>query len=102
MRKLAPLFRAESITAYFQHGRFDEDRSIELEEFLNDFAKLLIEFFPERVNYYVMKGLEYYKSEWNVIRGTPKPSLTCFQGRRPAGPATAWATCPRRSGAART
>lgn len=64
------------MTAYFQHGRFDEDRSIELEEFLNDFAKLLIEFYPERVNYYVMKGLEYYKSEWNVIRGTPdSPTL---------------------------
>lgn len=46
----------------------DENRQILYDEFLNEFSKLLIAAFPERVNYYLMTAVEAFKSNWTVIR----------------------------------
>merc|ERR1711879_595153 len=46
----------------------DENRELNYDAFLNQLSVHLIEYFPERLNLYVMTCIEYFKSEWIPLR----------------------------------
>jgi len=66
LANLAPLFRSESVTELL--AELSPDRMVQYAEFLNDLSLVLIPSFPERINYYVMTCVDYFKSNWNSIK----------------------------------
>ncbi|PRP83406.1 hypothetical protein PROFUN_09434 [Planoprotostelium fungivorum] len=67
LRTLAPLFREESVTQLLEQ-QLDPSSFFQYNEFLNDLSKLLVECYPDRINYYVMTSIDYFKSHWNEIK----------------------------------
>eukprot|EP00026_Physarum_polycephalum_P000352 Phypoly_transcript_00352.p1 GENE.Phypoly_transcript_00352~~Phypoly_transcript_00352.p1 ORF type:complete len:1660 (+),score=332.46 Phypoly_transcript_00352:97-5076(+) len=68
LRQLSPLFRSEEVATFFNRKQFDVDRSLNYDDFLNELSKLMITFYLDRVNYYAMTSLEFFKSNWNSIK----------------------------------
>eukprot|EP01113_Clastostelium_recurvatum_P024391 TRINITY_DN2913_c0_g1_i2.p1 TRINITY_DN2913_c0_g1~~TRINITY_DN2913_c0_g1_i2.p1 ORF type:complete len:827 (-),score=264.21 TRINITY_DN2913_c0_g1_i2:42-2447(-) len=68
LRRLGPLFRSDEINAFFNRRSLDPDRGMDYDEFLDDLSRLMIQYYPERTNYYVMNCVDFYKSQWNTIR----------------------------------
>lgn len=68
LRLLGPLIGSDEVNTYLQSRVLDENRVLQYEEFLNELSKLLISAFPERLNYYTMTCVEYFKSHWNIIK----------------------------------
>jgi len=68
LKSLAPLFKAPDLKDYLLSQFENETRNLDYVEFLNSFSIELIKYFHERINYYVMTSVEYYKSNWNTIK----------------------------------
>nr|XP_022339324.1 maestro heat-like repeat-containing protein family member 1 isoform X2 [Crassostrea virginica] len=67
LRLLGPLMGSESINNKFQRHLL-EDANLIYGEFLNDLAKLMIEDFPDKINFYVMGCVSFFKSFWPEIK----------------------------------
>jgi len=67
LRTLAPLYRHEEVVQFLEK-ELNPDAYFQYNEFLNDFSKLLVEYYPDRINYYVMTSIDYFKSHWNEIK----------------------------------
>jgi len=67
LKNFAPLMQAENLVKFFNEI-FDESRELNYDNFLNQLSIHLIEYFPERLNLYVMTSIEYFKSEWIPLR----------------------------------
>jgi len=67
LKNFAPLLKGEALTEYFNEV-LDEDRELNYNEFLNQLSIHLITYFPERLNFYVMTSIEFFKSEWIPLR----------------------------------
>ncbi|EGC31710.1 hypothetical protein DICPUDRAFT_50034 [Dictyostelium purpureum] len=69
------LMRSLEIMEYFNnkskgfHPSVSDSSSINYDEFLLDFSKLLIVHYPERVNYFIMTVIEFFKSGWVTLKG---------------------------------
>ncbi|KYQ89059.1 hypothetical protein DLAC_10285 [Tieghemostelium lacteum] len=68
LRQLSALLRSEEIYTYFTRKSFDDDSTPNYDEFLSDFSKLFITYYPDRINFYIMTCLEFYKSNWQTLR----------------------------------
>ncbi|EFA77696.1 hypothetical protein PPL_12305 [Heterostelium album PN500] len=77
LRHLSKLLRTEEAKIFFHRRNFDVDGSLDYDEFLDEFSKLLIALYIDRINYFIMTTLEYYKSNWTVLRGNAA-TLTGF------------------------
>ncbi|EAL61864.1 hypothetical protein DDB_G0291161 [Dictyostelium discoideum AX4] len=70
--QLSTLMRSQDAMDYFNNkskGFVGDNDQPNYEEFLLDFSKLLIINYPERVNYFVMTVIEFFKSTWVNLRG---------------------------------
>lgn len=67
LKNFAPLLKAEPLTEYFNETLI-EDQDLNYNEFLNQLSIHLITYFPERLNFYVMTSIDYFKSEWIPLR----------------------------------
>eukprot|EP01103_Thecamoeba_quadrilineata_P020288 TRINITY_DN862_c0_g1_i1.p1 TRINITY_DN862_c0_g1~~TRINITY_DN862_c0_g1_i1.p1 ORF type:complete len:1309 (+),score=309.38 TRINITY_DN862_c0_g1_i1:1049-4975(+) len=67
LRKMAPLFRNEEVSSFLSRV-LEDSRQISFEDFYNELTKLLTTKYRDRVNYYVMTCIEYFKSSWTTIR----------------------------------
>ncbi|XP_059496590.1 maestro heat-like repeat-containing protein family member 1 [Stegostoma tigrinum] len=68
LRSVGPLMGSESVSAMLQKHLLEE-ASLHYGEFINDLAKHLISDFPEKVNFYIMGNVSFFKSTWPEIRG---------------------------------
>jgi len=83
LRILAPLYRREEVVQFLEHD-LSPDAYFQYPEFLNDFSKLLVEHYPDRVNYYVMTSIDYFKSHWNEIKVNASALVGFILGNLPA------------------
>eukprot|EP01101_Sappina_pedata_P011357 TRINITY_DN7637_c0_g1_i1.p1 TRINITY_DN7637_c0_g1~~TRINITY_DN7637_c0_g1_i1.p1 ORF type:complete len:1380 (-),score=647.08 TRINITY_DN7637_c0_g1_i1:49-4188(-) len=67
LAQLGPLLRSPEIETFLTKVN-DVSRSLSFDDFANGFTKLLIATYPDRVNYYVMTCIDYFKSNWTGIR----------------------------------
>eukprot|EP00012_Vannella_robusta_P000552 CAMPEP_0206186026 /NCGR_PEP_ID=MMETSP0166-20121206/2167_1 /ASSEMBLY_ACC=CAM_ASM_000260 /TAXON_ID=95228 /ORGANISM="Vannella robusta, Strain DIVA3 518/3/11/1/6" /LENGTH=1620 /DNA_ID=CAMNT_0053601351 /DNA_START=1 /DNA_END=4863 /DNA_ORIENTATION=- len=67
LKNFAPLLQAEKLVDFFNEV-LHEDRELNYDAFLNQLSVHLIEYFPERLNLYVMTSIEYFKSDWIPLR----------------------------------
>lgn len=67
LRLLGKLIGSESINNMFQRLLLD-DANLHYGEFMNDLSKLIIQDFPEKVNFYVMGCVAFYKSMWPEVK----------------------------------
>jgi len=69
LRQLSPLFRSADVSSLLS-SRLDPNRAslFQFNEFLNDISKLLVNNYPDRINYYAMTAIDYFKSPWNTVK----------------------------------
>lgn len=67
LRKIGGLIGSDPINTMFQKLLLD-DANLHYGEFMNDLSKLIIQDFPEKVNFYVMGCVSFYKSMWSEIK----------------------------------
>lgn len=67
LKLIGTLLGSEAINAMFQKLLLD-DAKLHYGEFMNDLSKLIIQDFPEKVNFYVMGCVSFYKSTWSEIK----------------------------------
>ncbi|ESO87809.1 hypothetical protein LOTGIDRAFT_234834 [Lottia gigantea] len=67
LRLLGPLMGSDAINNKFQKHLL-EGANLFYGEFMNDLAKLIIQDFPEKINFYVMGCISFFKSMWPEIK----------------------------------
>jgi len=67
LKQLGPLLESEPTNAMFQK-HLVEDASLHYGEFMNDLSKVMIQDLKDKVNFYVMSGLDFLKSEKTDLR----------------------------------
>eukprot|EP01133_Synstelium_polycarpum_P020470 gene20470-24563_t len=77
LRQLSKLLRTEEARLFFNKRSFDADATLDYDAFLDELSKLLITFYTDRINYFIMTSIEYYKSNWTQLRGNAA-TLTGF------------------------
>jgi hypothetical protein len=82
LRRFGPLMRAEPLNAFLDE-QLAPGAYFTFDDFLTDFAKLLIEYYPERMNYYVMTSIEHFQSNWTPIRGSAASFVGSLLGQLP-------------------
>ncbi|XP_043547011.1 maestro heat-like repeat-containing protein family member 1 [Chiloscyllium plagiosum] len=68
LRLVGPLLGSESVSVMLQKHLLEE-ANLHYGEFINDLAKHIISDFPEKVNFYIMGNVSFFKSVWPEIRG---------------------------------
>jgi len=68
LRRLGPLLRFKPMETFLASSATDEGKT-NYEEFLDEMARLIIAGFPDRINYYIMTTIEFFKSNWTELRG---------------------------------
>jgi len=69
LRRMSPLLRSKAMETYLTGPITDETSTINYDEFLDEMSKLIISGWPERINYYIMTAIEFFKSTWTELRG---------------------------------
>ncbi|XP_041376876.1 maestro heat-like repeat-containing protein family member 1 [Gigantopelta aegis] len=82
LRMLGPLMESEAINEKFQKHLL-EDANLFYGEFMNDLSKLIIQDFPEKVNFYVMACVSFFKSSWDEIKSNAAMFLGFLLGNLP-------------------
>ncbi|XP_052816666.1 maestro heat-like repeat-containing protein family member 1 isoform X2 [Mya arenaria] len=67
LKKIGALIGSDPINNMFQKFLLEES-NLHYGEFMNDLSKLIIQDFPEKVNFYVMGCVSFYKSMWSEIK----------------------------------
>jgi hypothetical protein len=67
LRQLGPLFESEAVNDMIQK-LLVEGQSLHYGEFMNDLSKLMITDFDEKINFYTMNCVNFFKSEWQEIK----------------------------------
>lgn len=67
LQKVGPLMRSERVNGMFQKHLKPEE-SLLYADFLNDLCKLIVQDFPEKVNFYVMNAVTFFKSMWAEVK----------------------------------
>lgn len=75
LKLLGPLLDNEDIDSLFTSS-LGEGKSLHYGEFLNDLSKLLIRDFGDKINFYTMNSVNFFKCEWSSI----KSSAALFTG----------------------
>ncbi|XP_011410499.2 PREDICTED: maestro heat-like repeat-containing protein family member 1 [Amphimedon queenslandica] len=82
LQKLGPLIKSEKINNMFQKHLNPED-SILYADFLNDLCKLIVVDFTEKVNFYIMASVQFFKSMWPEVRGNAALFVGYMMGNLP-------------------
>ncbi|KAL6063739.1 HEAT repeat domain containing protein [Balamuthia mandrillaris] len=83
IRRHSKLMRASDIEEFMNHSALDPGSQLNYDEFLMEFAKLLIQDYPERMNYYIMTSIEFFKSHWTQLRGSAATFVGALLGQLP-------------------
>ncbi|XP_013392835.1 maestro heat-like repeat-containing protein family member 1 isoform X1 [Lingula anatina] len=67
LRLLGPLMGSTAINGMFQKHLL-EDARLHYGEFMNDLSKIIIKDIPDKVNFYVMGCVSFFKSQWPEIK----------------------------------
>ncbi|XP_014675280.1 PREDICTED: maestro heat-like repeat-containing protein family member 1 [Priapulus caudatus] len=67
LRLLGPRISSSSLNDMFQKHLLD-DAHLHYGEFINDLSKVLIASYPEKINFYVMGNVSFFKSSCHMIR----------------------------------
>eukprot|EP01105_Mastigella_eilhardi_P020591 TRINITY_DN4914_c0_g1_i1.p1 TRINITY_DN4914_c0_g1~~TRINITY_DN4914_c0_g1_i1.p1 ORF type:complete len:1654 (-),score=536.16 TRINITY_DN4914_c0_g1_i1:72-5033(-) len=69
LRKMAPLFKAPEMAEFFERKAFDPDTPLpNYESLMEDLCKVLINNFADRVHFYVITFVEYFKNTSVSVR----------------------------------
>ncbi|XP_051871929.1 maestro heat-like repeat-containing protein family member 1 isoform X2 [Pristis pectinata] len=68
LRLIGPLMGSDNVSAMFQKHLLEE-ANLHYGEFINDLAKHIISSFPEKINFYIMGNVSFFKSTRPEIRG---------------------------------
>ncbi|CAN0069578.1 unnamed protein product [Lampetra fluviatilis] len=79
LRTIGSLLGSEAIGTMFQKHLL-EDANLHYGEFMNDLAKYIIKDFPDKVNFYLMSCVSFFKSTWAEIRGNAVMLVGFFLG----------------------
>ncbi|RUS75918.1 hypothetical protein EGW08_016306 [Elysia chlorotica] len=82
LRLLGPLMGSEVMNDKFQRHLL-EDTNVHYGEFMNDLAKLLIQDFPVKINFYVMACVSFFKSAWPEIKSNAAMLIGFLLGNLP-------------------
>ncbi|XP_025115241.1 maestro heat-like repeat-containing protein family member 1 isoform X3 [Pomacea canaliculata] len=82
LRLLGPLMSSEAINDKFQKHLLEE-ANLFYGEFMIDLSKLIIQDFPEKVNFYVMGCVAFFKSSWPDIRSNAAMFVGFLLGNLP-------------------
>lgn len=82
LRRLGALMRADQVTTFLDE-QLAPEAMFTFDDFLTDFARLLIDYYPERMNYYVMTAIEHFQSAWTPIRGSAASFVGALLGQLP-------------------
>jgi hypothetical protein len=67
LQKLGPLMKSESINRMFQK-HLDPTETLLYPDFLNDLCKLIVTDFTDKVNFYIMNAVTFFKSMWSQVK----------------------------------
>jgi hypothetical protein len=56
------------VTELLGRRSFDDDVKLDYDTWLEQLAPLLVANFHDRINFYLMTSIDYYKSAWHTIR----------------------------------
>ncbi|CAL1544099.1 unnamed protein product [Lymnaea stagnalis] len=82
LRHLGPLMRSEVMNDKFQRHLM-EDGHLHYGEFMNDLAKLIIQDLKEKINFYVMGCVSFFKSPWPEIKSNAAMFIGFLLGNLP-------------------
>ena len=82
LKMLGSLLGSEKVNAMFQQ-HLREDASLLYADFMNDLCKLLIDDFPEKMNFYSMNSVGFFKSEWWEIKANAAIFIGFLLGNLP-------------------
>ncbi|KAK7115260.1 maestro heat-like repeat-containing protein family member 1 isoform X1 [Littorina saxatilis] len=82
LRLLGPLMGSQAINEKFQKHLLEE-ANLFYGEFMNDLSKLIIQDFPDKVNFYVMGCVAFFKSSWSEIRSNAAMFVGFLLGNLP-------------------
>jgi len=82
LRQLGPLLRVEEVNTLLTR-KLEADRPLDYDNFLDEISKLLINNYLERINYYVMTNVDFYKSQWNTIKANAASFTGVLLGNLP-------------------
>eukprot|EP00039_Didymoeca_costata_P018820 m.335101 g.335101 ORF g.335101 m.335101 type:complete len:1638 (-) comp17516_c0_seq1:85-4998(-) len=67
LRDLGPLLDSESVNSMFQK-LLKKETTLHYGEFMNDLSKIMINEFEDKINFYTMNNVNFFKSEWPEIK----------------------------------
>ncbi|CAI8027036.1 Maestro heat-like repeat-containing protein family member 1 [Geodia barretti] len=67
LQKLGPLMKSENINTMFQR-HLDPAESLFYPDFLNDLCKHIVTDFTDKVNFYIMNAVTFFKSMWSPVK----------------------------------
>ncbi|XP_038067311.1 maestro heat-like repeat-containing protein family member 1 isoform X2 [Patiria miniata] len=82
LREVGPLIGSESLNKMFQKHLLDEG-SLNYGEFMFNLSKVIISDFLQKVNFYVMANVGFFKSSWPDIRGNAAMFVGFLLGNLP-------------------
>uniref|UniRef100_A0A2C9KZ46 Maestro heat-like repeat-containing protein family member 1 n=1 Tax=Biomphalaria glabrata TaxID=6526 RepID=A0A2C9KZ46_BIOGL len=82
LRSLGPLMKSEVINDKFQRHLI-EDGHLHYGEFMNDLSKLIIQELSEKINFYVMGCVSFFKSPWPEIKSNAAMFVGFLLGNLP-------------------
>eukprot|EP00013_Stygamoeba_regulata_P006034 CAMPEP_0177640424 /NCGR_PEP_ID=MMETSP0447-20121125/6535_1 /TAXON_ID=0 /ORGANISM="Stygamoeba regulata, Strain BSH-02190019" /LENGTH=1747 /DNA_ID=CAMNT_0019142493 /DNA_START=242 /DNA_END=5485 /DNA_ORIENTATION=- len=82
-RRLGPLMQGEDLEALFASPQFDDDAHLMYIDVLEAIALAIVKYYPNRINYFVMTTLEFFKSKWHVLRANAATFVGFMLGNLP-------------------
>ncbi|KJE96498.1 hypothetical protein CAOG_06818 [Capsaspora owczarzaki ATCC 30864] len=67
LKDVGPLLGADDVNAMFQKYLLEKG-SLLYPDFMSDLSKLVIDAFPEKMNFFVMGNVNFFKSDWDTIK----------------------------------
>ncbi|GAM26848.1 hypothetical protein SAMD00019534_100230 [Acytostelium subglobosum LB1] len=90
LRQLSQLLRTEDAVLLFNRKCFDaNDATLDYDVFLDDLSKLFIAMYMDRINFFVMTVIEYFKSNWTQLRSNAATLTGFILGNMPEEKKTA-------------
>lgn len=82
LRKLAPLMGSESVNEMFQKHLI-ENANLHYGEFIKDLSRLIISDFSDKVDFYIMGCVSFFKSSWSDVQCSAAIFLGFLLGNLP-------------------
>jgi hypothetical protein len=83
LRKLSPLLGSSAVDSMFQKHLLEHAQLLHYGEFMNDLSRLVILDFPDKVSFYTMGCIGFFKSVWKSIRSNSAMFVGFLLGNLP-------------------